>query len=59
MNQDRKNIIEAIVGGIVAGAALAAGAELWSLVSPVKRRAVREEKLHALMASQPEEEGYE
>ncbi len=59
MNQDRKNIIEAIVGGIVAGAALAAGAELWGLISPVKRRAVREEKLHALMAAQPEEEGYE
>lgn len=57
MNADRKTIIEAIVGGIVAGAALAAGAELWSLISPVKRRAVREQNLKSLMEAQ--EEGYE
>ena len=34
----KSNIIEAAIAGIVGGAALAAGGELWSFLSPTERK---------------------
>ena len=56
MKPDKRTIFEAVVGGIVAGAALAAGAELWAFISPSRRRALREDKLKALMSRHEEQE---
>ena len=55
MTVDRKTIVETLVASIVAGAALAAGAEIWSLISPLKRRALREERLTRMMLEEGDE----
>ena len=43
MTEKKSSIAEAALASLVAGAALAAGAELWSFLSP-KARAARDEK---------------
>jgi len=55
MSVDKKTVVETIVASIVAGAALAAGAEIWSLISPIKRRSIRRERLAELMLEEAED----
>ena len=39
--KSKNTLIEAAIAGIVGGAALAAGSELWSFLSPAQRRSRR------------------
>ena len=43
--KSKNTLIEAAIAGIVGGAALAAGSELWSFLSPAQRRSRRIEAL--------------
>ena len=44
-SKSKNTLIEAAIAGIVGGAALAAGSELWSFLSPAQRRSRRIEAL--------------
>ena len=64
MSAKKKNtLVEAAIAGIVGGAALAAGSELWSFLSPAQRRSRRIEALERegdqVEAELDEEELYE
>ncbi len=43
--KNKNTLIEAAIAGIVGGAALAAGSELWSFLSPAQRRSRKIEAL--------------
>jgi len=45
MTKSKNTLVEAAIAGIVGGAALAAGSELWSFLSPAQRRSRRIEAL--------------
>jgi len=44
-SKSKNTLVEAAIAGIVGGAALAAGSELWSFLSPAQRRSRRIEAL--------------
>lgn len=45
MTKSKNTLVEAAIAGIIGGAALAAGSELWSFLSPAQRRSRRIEAL--------------
>ncbi len=61
--KSKNTLIEAAIAGIVGGAALAAGSELWSFLSPAQRRSRRIEAFERegdqVEAELDEEELYE
>jgi len=63
MTKSKNTLVEAAIAGIVGGAALAAGSELWSFLSPAQRRSRRIEALEReggqVEAELDEEELYE
>jgi len=56
MTEKKSSIAEAALASLVAGAALAAGAELWSFFSPKARRERDAETLRDLESSLGEED---
>jgi len=63
MTKSKNTLFEAAIAGIVGGAALAAGSELWAFLSPAQRRSRRIEALERegdqVEAELDEEELYE
>ncbi len=61
--KSKSTLVEAAIAGIVGGAALAAGSELWSFLSPAQRRSRRIEAFERegdqVEAELDEEELYE
>jgi len=53
--EKKSSLIEAALASLVAGAALAAGAELWSVLSPKARRERESETLDIIEEGMPEE----
>jgi len=55
MSDGKNTLIEAALASLVAGAALAAGAELWGFLSPKQRRERDQETLKELQVEIEEE----